>query len=228
MTNPPNLSSTALRVAAVCAFASAITTFLLWLLARFVPPPGTFEDAVARHANVPYMTRLWVNFIHIFFALTAYGAASWIWARRSPALAWVGFVAFLLWGFTELLGVSINIFAVNGTWRASYAAATPEMQAILKTQITAFAAVWDGIFFLLLVGFFIASLAHGMVAWRGQGLERALGALTLAAVPLTALIMLGGYTSFTALDPVADWVYPFLQPVSRSTLGLWLWRQSRL
>lgn len=220
-------SGAALRFGAGCAFASAVTTFLLWLLPRFVPPAADFEAAVALQANTAYLARWWVNFAHLFLALSAYGLATWVWTRRSPALALGGFLAFLLWGITELLGVTVNLFAVNGTWRAGYAAAPPEMQSVLRTQITGFAAVWDAMFFLLLVGFLIGSVSHGLAAIRGRGLERAVGALTLASVPLTGAILLGGYTRFTGLDPIVEWAYPVLQPISRATLGLWLWRQRR-
>jgi hypothetical protein len=30
----------------------------------------------------------------------------------------------------------------------------------------------------------------------------------------------------TGLNPVTGWVYPFLQPVSRALMGVWLWTRS--
>lgn len=222
-TAPPSLARS-LRIAAICAELSAVTTFLLWLLPRFQAPAASFEAALALHAEPIYLARLWVNFIHIFLALTAYGAAAFLLWSRTPILVGLGFVWFLLWGFAEVLGVSVNLIAVNGTWRAQFAAATPEVQAQLRTLLLGYRAVWDAFFFALLVGFLLGTLCYGLALWRGGGLERALSLAFLAAVPLTGIILLGGYTSFMALDPLVTFAYPILQPASRLLLGIWLWR----
>jgi hypothetical protein len=225
--NPFPHSSSAIRFAAICTGLSAITTFLLWWLPRQVPPPQDFAQAVALHANPYHLARLWVNFVHIFLALAGYAAAAALWMRRMPGLAVAGFLCFFGWGLTELLGVSANLFAVNGTWRAQYAAADPALQQILRTQITGFAAVWHAMFFLLLVFFLLGTLSLGLAAWRGRGLERAVGVLLLLAVPLTLVIMLGGYTNISTFSAFVGWVYPVLQPISRATLAVWLWQQAR-
>jgi hypothetical protein len=222
------MSRRALAFAAACAFLSAVTTFLLWLLPRLYAAPDTFEQSIELHANPFYLARLWVNFIHIFLALVAYGAAAWLLRARSTALAGFGFLWFCLWGFTELLGVTMNIFAVNATWRSQFAAATPEVQEVLRTNLLGFAALWDAMFFLLLVAFLLGCLCYGFAAARAKGVERLVGILFLLAVPLTAAIMLGGYTSIAALDPIAEGVYPVLQPISRGLLGYWLWSSRRV
>ncbi len=217
---------TALRFAAIAAALSALTTFLLWLLPRLYAGPANFDQAIALHANPVYLGRLWVNFIHIFFALTAYAAASFVLFRRSPALAGLGFVWMLMWAMAELLGVSVNLFAVNATWRAGFAASTPAVQDQLRVLLMGFQGVWDGVFFLLLVCFLLGSLCYGLALAQHKGVERALGALFLLAVPLTMAIMLGGYTSVNYFDPITGAVYPVLQPVSRLLLAAWLWRQT--
>lgn len=215
------------KFAALCAALSAVTTFLLWLLPRLYTPAANFDAAIALRSNPLYLGRLWVNFLHVFLAWTAYAAAASLLRRRSGALAGGGLAAFSLWGATELLGVTTIIFAVNGTWRSAFATASPEIQQQLRLQITGFQAVWDAMFFLLLVAFLLGTLCFGLAALRGDRLERALGWLFLLAAPLTIAIMLGNYTRFTALDPVADWSYPFLQPISRALLSVWLWRGAR-
>lgn len=220
------MTTRSLKCAALFAGLSAVTTLLLWLLPRLYPAPGGVDEAVALHANPFYMARLWVNFVHIFFALVAYGASAWLLSRRSLALAWGGMLSFVLWGFTELLGVTVNLFAVNGTWRAGYATATPELQQQLRANIAAFGTVWDAMFFLLLVAFLIGTACYGLAAIRGAGIERLVGWLFLLAVPLTVAIMLGGYTRLTALNVLVDWTYPVLQPVSRVVLAGWLWRSA--
>lgn len=205
---------------------SAITTFLLWLLPQFIQPVNSFEASIALHQDAYSIGRNWVNFVHIFLALTAYlGAAFLLW-RRSPGLAAAGFLAFLIWGLTELLGVSINLFAVNGAWRPAYLAADPATQMSLKATLTAWSAIWDAMFFLLLVAFALGSAAFGAAGLRQPGLGKWIGILFLLAVPLTLIIIAGGYFGIEFANALVEVIYPILQPVSRAALALWLWRSS--
>lgn len=204
-----------------------MTTFLLWLLPRLYVSPESIDAAVGLHQNVYYMARLWVNFGHIFLALAAYGAAAYLLSRRTPGLASFGYVSFVLWGFTELLGVTVNIFAVNRTWRAAFATASPEARVAIRTNIAGFQAVWDAMFFLLLVAFLLGTACFGLAAVvRGDALSKWLGAMFLLAVPLTLAIMVGGYTQITAFNLLDEMVYPVLQPLSRGLLAYWLWRNA--
>ncbi|HZN02524.1 MAG TPA: hypothetical protein VFD06_02945 [Candidatus Polarisedimenticolia bacterium] len=223
------------RVGGVCAALSGVTTFLLWLLPRTYDAPAGFEESIALHAHAGYMARWWVNFVHIFLALAGYAATAWALRARSRMLSALGFLWFLLWGFTELLGVSIHIWAVNRTWRAGWAAADAATRDILRANLTGFSAVWDGMFFLLLVAFLLGTLCFGIAAVsggsgiaaaRGSGLERWVGAMLLLAVPLTIAILLDGYAGMTAAGRAVERIYPVLQPVSRVSMGVWLWRRT--
>ena len=217
----------ALKFSGFCAAASAVTTFLLWFLPRHIHYPS--DPAGIGLQDDPFLIgKLWVNFTHIFLALVGYGGTAWLLSRRSPALAFGGFVAFLIWGFTELLGVTIDIFAVNRTWRAGFATATAEVQQQLRTSIFAFQAVWDAMFFLLLIAFLIGTTCFGLAALRGTKLERVVGWLLLAATPLTVVITLSGYAGMPQLESAVQWSYPVLQPVSRAVLACWLWRTATI
>ena len=221
---PRTMSPISFRIAAVAAALSAVTTFLLWLLPRLYEVPDGLEAAVGLHQNPVYLSRLWVNFVHIFLALAAYGATAVLLWRRSPSLAGFGFVCFLLWGFVELSGVSVNIFAVNADWRAHFALATPEGQGQLRVLLLGFDAVWDALFFLLLTGFLLGTSCFGLAALAGTGLERWVGVMFLLASPLTLAIMLGGYAGVAFMDSIVSWLYPVLQPFSRALLAAWLWQ----
>ena len=220
------MSASGVRFASVCAALSAATTFLLWLLPKFYSSPADFEEAILLHSNGYYIARLWVNFGHIFLALVAYGAAAYLLFRLAPTLATFGYLWFVVWGFTELLGVTVNLFAVNRIWRAEFAGATPEEKVILRANLLGFDAVWDAMFFLLLVAFLLGSACFAAAALRGDGLTRLVGALFLLAVPLTIAIILGGYTKMTMLNSAVGAVYPLLQPISRGVLAYWLWRMA--
>jgi hypothetical protein len=194
------------RIGGACAVLSAVTTFFLWLL-----PGGT-------------VARLGVNFVHVFLALTAYAAtAAALWpTRRAGAL--FGMLWFLLWGFTELLGVSIQIWTVQH-WKAGLSAAEPDARRVLEADLAAFSAVWDGMFLLLLCAFLLGTLAFGLAMVTSPGLERVVGVLMLAGAPLTIVILLQEYAGMPALGALVGGIYPVLQPVSRCLLGLWLWRK---
>lgn len=218
------VTQSSLRFAGIAAALSAITTFLLWLLPQLYQPPGDFSQTIALHQNPLYLARLWVNFVHIFFALTAYAAAAYLLWHRSALLVGLGFVWFVLWGLAELIGVSTNLMAVNATWRAGFASATPAVQEQLRVLLLGFTGVWDALFFLLLVCFTLGSACFGLAALGGQGVERLVGALFLLAVPLSLAIIIGGYTRHEWVAAPINYVYPVLQPVSRAVLAVWLWR----
>ena len=181
------------------------------------------------------MARWWVNFIHIFLALAGYAAAAWALSPRSRMLSALGFLWFVLWGFTEIIGVSIQIWAVNRTWRAGWASADAATREILKANLTGFAAIWDAMFFVLLVAFLLGTLCLGLAAVsrgpgsaapRGSGLERAVGWMLLLAAPLTIAILLAEYAGMSSVGKAVEWTYPVLQPVSRASMGFWLWRKA--
>ncbi len=217
----------ALRTGAVLAAASAVSTFLLWLLPRFVGTPADFVAMIALHENPWHLARLWVNFVHNWIALFAYMTMGYVLARRAPGWTAAGLAAFAIWAVVELVGIAVSIFAVNGSWRARYRGADVLEQASLRLLLDGWDAVWDAMFFVLLIAFLIGSLCYGLAAIRGTGFERLLGALLLAAVPLTGLIIAGGYANVSWAGAIASAVYPVLQPASRLVMGACLWRASK-
>jgi hypothetical protein len=84
------MTATSYRVAAIAAILSAATTVLLWLLPRLYASPQGFDEIVQLHQDPTYLARLWVNYVHIFFALLAYAATAVLLWRRSPGLAGFG------------------------------------------------------------------------------------------------------------------------------------------
>lgn len=219
-------SQTFFRLAALCAFATALTTFLLWLLPRLYTPPQTFEQGVALAHTAPYLARQWVNLLHIPLALTAYFALAYRLLDREPVKAAFGMLWFVVWGAIEMTGIATIIFAVNGTWRVGYEAASAAQKATLRANIEAFYPVWDSLFFVLLLAFLFGTLFFGWALWKQPGLGRVLSGLFWLAVPLTGLILLSNYADVAWAGAVVGWVYPALQPISRATLGLFLWRNA--
>ena len=219
--------ATFFKIASVCAIISSITTFLLWFLPFGYSQPSNLDERIALHTNPFYMGRLWVNFAHIYFALIAYWAVVAKKSSESAGFVSLGFIFFLIWGITELMGVSVLIFALNYEWRKTLASQPDEAaRTMLLTNINAFNDVWNALFFLLLIAFLLGTLFYGLALWKGKGLERILSICFLLAVPLTLFIIADGYGGLTWFSLLVTWIYPALQPISRFLLGVWLWKNS--
>jgi hypothetical protein len=207
-------------IAAGAAFLTAGTTFALWLLPRLYPPPANFAAGVELAGNGYYMARQWINLLHIPLALTAYFALAYKLRKKILPVAGLGFVWFIIWGITEMIGIAVIIFSVNRTWRAGFDAADEARKIILKSNIEAFYAIWDSMFFVLLIAFLLGTSFYGWATFRSKGVDRLLSYLFWLAAPLTILIILSGYAEISWADPLVAWIYPVLQPVSRFVLGL--------
>lgn len=221
---PPSLSQVprvALWLGGIAAVTSAATTFLLWYLPRTYAAPADFAEVVALHAEPAYLARLWVNYVHVFVALFAYGVVAAVLRGRAPLAAAVGMTAFAFWCLAEALGISITIWAVNDTWRAGFAAADPETQGLIRASLHTYSGIWNGVFFVILTTFLIGTLSYGIALASGGTPERLLALLFLLAAPLTVIIMLDGYFGASLSGWIA-WSYPLLQPLSRALTGAWL------
>lgn len=215
------------RFAAICSCISAVTTFLMWYLARRTPAGAQFEETLQLANNFSYMARWWINFAHIFFALAAYSGAVAVLRHRSLAWGLWSLLLFGTWGLVELVGVTAAIWAVNRGWRAEYGLAGPARRELLRIFLEAWPQVWNALFFLLLIAFLFGSLSLGLLAIKGRGLERTTGILLLLAVPLSTLIMLGEYWNVKVASGLETVIYPVLQPASRMVMGVWLWKSAR-
>ena len=211
-----------LKIAGITAIITCVTTFLLWLLPKFYGVPDTFEESTKLAENVFYQSKQWVNFFHIPLALIAYfGLAYKLRLRELPKVA-LGMIWFLIWGIVEMIGVSGIIFAVNKDWRINYSVASDPVKAILQQNIESYFAIWNSLFFVLLIAFLLGTIFFGWATWKGKGLEKTLSYLFWLAVPLTVLIILSGYFDFRFGGRVVEIIYPILQPISRLVLGLYL------
>ena len=220
-------NSSFIRFAATCSCISAITTFLMWFLSRLIPEAHGFDETLQLANNVAYMSRWWINFAHIFFAIAAYSGAAVVLRYRSTGWALWSLLQFLIWGVTELLGVSVAIWAVNLSWRIQYGMADAAHRNLLRTLLEGWPAVWNGMFFVLLAAFLVGSLSLGLLAIKGQGLERVSGFLLLLSVPLSLLIIAGEYWNVSFASRLQSFIYPILQPASRLVMGRWLWNSGR-
>lgn len=216
-----------LKITAIASFTTVLTTFLLWLLPKFYTVSGQTVSDISLATDPFYMTRLWVNFLHIPLALTAYFGFVYSLRKRELAKVGLGMIWFLIWGLIELLGVSGLILMVNNTWRKAYHSASGQAQELLQLQIDYYLSFWDSMFFVLLVAFLLGTACFGWATWKGRGLEKILSYLFWLAVPLTLLVIFSRYLGLTWAGSLVAIVYPVLQPISRGLLGTYLWKNAK-
>ena len=211
------------RAAAVCSFVSAVTTLLLIFLPRFFEPLNGFETRMARVNEPAYLVRAWAYLVHPFLTVTA---ALGVAARLrfvAASLVVPGFLTFFLWGSAEAAQQALTIVAFD-RWRAAYLAGDEAVRATMALRVAIYDGLWDALYFLLLIAFLIANVLYAVAMRRGRGLTRGLSVLYAGAALLTLSILvneLGG----PALPPLLNaWIYPAIQPLARTLIGVWLWR----
>jgi len=212
------------RFAALCSIASAITTLCLIFLPGMLTPA---EDCAARMARVNdpvYRLYAWVYFAHPFLVVTAALAVAMRLRREAASLLIPGLVAFALWGATEAGQQALTLLAFN-PWRLAWLAGDPAVRATMEVRTAMYDGVWNALYFLLIVGFFIANALYAVAMWRRRGLSRVVGAFYAAAALLTLQIIVVEVGGGQLLpDSIEFWVYPLVQPLARTLIGVWLWK----
>jgi hypothetical protein len=214
------------RFAAICSFASAITTLGLIFLPGLLAPADDFAARMARVNDPVYQVYAWVYLVHPFLVVAAALAVSMRLRREAASLVIPGLLAFVLWGATEAGQQVLTHMAFN-PWRLAWLAGDPVVRATMELRTAMYDGVWNAMYFLLLIGFFIANLLYAVALLRKRGLSRVVGALYAAAAALTLQILIVEVGGGQLLpDTVEFWVYPLIQPLARTLIGVWLWIHS--
>lgn len=212
------------RFAALCSFASAITTLGLIFLPGLFPPSEDFAARMARVNDPVYGLYAWVYLVHPFLVVAAALGVSMRLRREATSLVIPGLLAFLLWGATEAGQQALTLMAFN-PWRLAWLAGDPAVRATMEVRTAMYDGVWNAMYFLLIIGFFIGNLLYAVALWRGRGLSRIVGAFYGGAAALTLMIIIAEVGGGQLLpDPVAFWLYPLIQPLARTLIGVWLWK----
>ena len=100
-------------------------------------------------------------------------------------------------------------------WRLAWLAGDPVVRATMELRTAMYDGVWNAMYFLLIIGFFIANTLYSVAMWRGRGLTRVVGIFYAAAALLTLQIIvveMGGGQLLP--DAISFWAPPF-DPASR-------------
>lgn len=211
------------RFAAICSFATAITTLGIIFLPGWFPPADDFAGRMARVGDPAYRLYAWVHFVHPFVCVAAALGVAMRLRREAASLVIPGLMAFLLWGATEAGQQALTLMAFN-PWRLAWLAGDPDVLATMEARTAMYDGVWNAMYFLVLTAFLIANTLYAVAMWRGRGLSRVVGGFYAAAAALTLQIIIvelgGGQLLPDAID---FWVYPLIQPLARTLIGVWLW-----
>jgi hypothetical protein len=121
----------------------------------------------------------------------------------------------LLWGATEAGQQALTLFAFN-PWRIAWLAGDTEVRATMAVRTAVYDGLWNAMYFLLIVGFFIANALYAAALWRRGGWSRVVGGFFAAAAALTlAIIVIEVGGPQLLADPVDFWLYPLIQPLAR-------------
>ena len=173
------------------------------------------------------MTRVWVALLHPLIVLVGALGVAAVRIGAAPGWAVGGFVFFLLWAGIEAVQQGLTLVALNWTWRAEYLQALdPAARDRLGASITAFDAVSEGLFFVLLIAFVVADLFFALAVWGGPPIQRV---VAIGFALASALGVISALTSFgpgVLPDEVMAVLYPLIQPPARTLTGIWIWQQA--
>ena len=214
------------RFAALCSIASALTTLGLIFLPGTLPAADDFAARMARVNEPVYRLYAWVYFAHPFLVVMAALGVAMRLRREAASLVIPGLLAFLLWGATEAGQQALTLFAFN-PWRVAWLAGEAEVRATMAARTALYDGLWNAMYFLLIVGFFIANALYAAAMWRRRGFSRVVGGFFAAAAALTLSIIVVEVGGPQVLpDRVDFWLYPLVQPLARTLIGVWLWRHA--
>jgi hypothetical protein len=211
------------RAVALCSVASAATTLCLIFLPGLFAPADDFAGRMARVNDPVYRLYAWVYFAHPFLVVAAALGVSMRLRREAASLVVPGLLAFLLWGATEAAQQAMTLFAFN-PWRLAWLAGDAAVRATMEARTAMYDGLWNAMYFLLIVGFCLGNALYAVALWRRAGLSRIVGALYAAAALLTLQIIVVEVGGRQLLPDALDfWVYPLIQPLARTLIGVWLW-----
>lgn len=217
-----------LKATAICSFLGAITTTIL----IFVPSPtaADFESQVMLFKNNLYLSKLWVLFLHPQVNLLACLGIAYLLFRKYPFQIVFGTLFLCIWAYTEMSQQSLLIDALNQLWRPGYLEANDEVsKKVYETLIKTASGISDSNYFLVIYGFGLGSLFFGLGFIREEGLGKVLGYSLLFIGILSLASFIRYYLGITSLSPIVNWcyqwIYPYLQPLVRIGLGIWILNQ---
>lgn len=214
-----------LRFGAVAAALTVPTTLAIHLLPQLWAASLSFEARLDLRTNALYMARLWIVLLHCLLVVVSMATAHRLAPPDASAKADLGFLAFLGFAYTEILRTSLALFALNRSWRATYAAtADAATRERARALIEGFSGINDALFFVFIACFLLGTLCYGLAFRRAGGLTGVIGWLFLAWTGLSAPGLIDAAIGAETISASFEWVGPYFQAPARALIALWLWR----
>jgi len=217
-----------LKFAAICSFFGALTTALL----IFLPNPEVFDlnSQALLQSDKLYLSKLWILFIHPQVNIIASLGVAYLLLKRYPLQIIIGTLFLLLWAFTEIMQQSLLIDALNQIWRPAYLNAEDQItQDMYRTLIKGAIGISDSHYFVVIYGFGLGTLFYGLALIQLKEWAKWIGVALVFIGLLSIISFIRYYLNFGQLSLIVDgayqWVYPYLQPVVRIALGVWILKE---
>ena len=227
MTNKDNYKPF-LKLSAICSFLGALTTVLLIFLPN--PVSTDFESQTLLFENRLYLNKLWILFIHPQVNILASLGIAYLLLKKYPLQIIIGTFFLLVWALTEISQQSLLIDSLNQIWRPGYVEAENEVtKNMFITLINAANGISDSKYFLVIYGFGIGSLLYGMAFVQQNGLAKWIGVALLFIGLLSISSFARYYLGISSLNTIVnwsyEWIYPYLQPLVRIAIGIWIFKE---
>lgn len=213
------------RFAAILAGLTAITTLCIHLMPTLWSQATSFDDRANLFRNPLVRTYLVIVILHCLMVVASTFAIGVAHFRLAPARMSLGFLGYLLFAATELLRTSLNLVAVNRYWRPGYVNATdPGIKDYFRENLNAMHDVSVSLFLLFGIGFLIGNALYGSAFIQRKGFDRIVGGVLLlwCWLSLPGLIDAASGSQFGRF---VGWVGPIYQPLARTLIAVWLWRE---
>jgi hypothetical protein len=223
------------RGAALCSFASALTTLGLIFLPQLYPPVPDFAARMALGEHPAYVLRSWVYLAHPFITFVPALAVAARCRAQAAGAASLGLAGFGLWAATEAGQQALTKVALDRTWRAAWPTADAAAREAIRRDVALYDVLWDALYLLIVLAFFLGNVFLA-IAVRGaradhehRGRDRLDGWVSIAylgAAGLTLLLIIPELGGPAIGGSATDWLYPLIQPPGRALIGVWLWREA--
>ncbi|WP_224485570.1 hypothetical protein [Robertkochia aurantiaca] len=219
-----------LKITAICSFAGALTT--IFLIFSPLPAAPDFESSNALYDNIMYLSRLWVLFFHPQVNFLASLGIALILFKKYPLQMLMGMLFLFVWAYSEMAQQALLIDAVNQIWRPQLATANDQVtKELYITLIHGANGISDSQYFLVIYGFGIGSLLYGMAFIQETMPAKLLGFALIFIGILSLASFLRLYLGMGVLKAPVQWsyeyIYPYLQPLVRIGMGVWILNKVR-
>ena len=214
------------RHAALCSFATVLSTLGLIFLPDFYPPIDGIDARMALVQEPAYRLRAWIYLLHPFLVFAAALGVMLRLRGEASAAVLVGILGFALWASTEAAQQALTLTSFD-RWRVAWSGADATLRALIVERTAWYDALWDAMYFLLLIGFAIGNAAFAWALRARRGFDRVVACFYAAATLLTLALLSAEIGGPRLPDGLGAWLYPAIQPLGRTMVGIWLWREAR-